>query len=331
MNTTTIKHNTHIKTITIKKYRNFENKTLEFTTFFNLIVGKSGSGKTNLLRAISNGLRQTNSVNLEFSSSVFKTPLDFIQPFRYFERAGHSTNPIKCEHLEPSTLFKTLSFIADIEAINIKQTTEEDSPVIEIANNEKLLPLDKILSQNQLLFLELINSITFWNKYAKNHGRSFVVLIDEIEAHLHPNQQRGLTEFLHELFPDAQFFITTNSPFIVQSFLDLYNRIEKGQIIRLDNIDQEIDYSLNTIEEISEEILGIEIPQQNNTYLKMVKKAQEYYLLLEQAKTTEDEEKLSKLKKELDILEQKYIDNPAFHAFLRMERLATIGEINNYE
>ncbi len=46
---------------------------------------------------------------------------------------------------------------------------------------------------------------------------SGVVLIDEIEAHLHPQVQRRLPDALRELFPALQFVATTNSPFLVQS------------------------------------------------------------------------------------------------------------------
>jgi predicted ATP-binding protein involved in virulence len=44
-----------------------------------------------------------------------------------------------------------------------------------------------------------------------------IVLIDEIEAHLHPNWQREIIPLLTKLFPNIQFFITTHSPQIIAS------------------------------------------------------------------------------------------------------------------
>lgn len=41
-----------------------------------------------------------------------------------------------------------------------------------------------------------------------------VVLIDEIDIHLHPVWQRDLPQTLRELFPNIQFIVTTHSPFI---------------------------------------------------------------------------------------------------------------------
>jgi len=44
-----------------------------------------------------------------------------------------------------------------------------------------------------------------------------VVLIDEIDLHLHPKWQRELIDYLTNLFPNTQFIVTTHSPLIVQA------------------------------------------------------------------------------------------------------------------
>ena len=44
-----------------------------------------------------------------------------------------------------------------------------------------------------------------------------VVLIDEVDAHLHPRWQREIGERLCAVFPDIQFIVTTHSPFVAQS------------------------------------------------------------------------------------------------------------------
>lgn len=43
-----------------------------------------------------------------------------------------------------------------------------------------------------------------------------VVLIDEVDAHLHPNWQRDIGPWLCRLFPNLQFLVTTHSPFVCQ-------------------------------------------------------------------------------------------------------------------
>lgn len=47
-----------------------------------------------------------------------------------------------------------------------------------------------------------------------------IVLIDEIDAHLHVSLQRKIFSFLTNAFPNIQFIITTHSPFVVSSVSD---------------------------------------------------------------------------------------------------------------
>lgn len=55
-----------------------------------------------------------------------------------------------------------------------------------------------------------------------------IVLIDEIENHLHMELQRRVLRILTELFPNIQFIITTHSPFVL-------NSIEKATVYDLEN------------------------------------------------------------------------------------------------
>ena len=44
-----------------------------------------------------------------------------------------------------------------------------------------------------------------------------VVLIDEVDAHLHPSWQRQIGRWFREHFPNLQFIVTTHSPLICQA------------------------------------------------------------------------------------------------------------------
>lgn len=66
-----------------------------------------------------------------------------------------------------------------------------------------------------------------------------VILIDELEAHLHPAWQQTICEWLKTRFPKIQFFVTTHSPLIAQAadaggiyVLPLPGELEKGQEAR---------------------------------------------------------------------------------------------------
>ncbi|MFJ7932297.1 AAA family ATPase [Peribacillus sp. NPDC096448] len=61
-----------------------------------------------------------------------------------------------------------------------------------------------------------------WQIYMYDEGKSenFIVLIDEAENHLHASMQRSLLPDLIKAFPNAQFIISTHSPFMVNSVQD---------------------------------------------------------------------------------------------------------------
>ncbi len=47
-----------------------------------------------------------------------------------------------------------------------------------------------------------------------------VVLVDEIDLHLHPNWQRKIMSYLSERFRNTQFIVTAHSPLMVQAATD---------------------------------------------------------------------------------------------------------------
>jgi energy-coupling factor transporter ATP-binding protein EcfA2 len=49
------------------------------------------------------------------------------------------------------------------------------------------------------------------------HHVEGVVLIDELDVHLHPTWQRGVSSWFRDRFPNLQFIVATHSPFIPQA------------------------------------------------------------------------------------------------------------------
>ena len=139
-----------------------------------------------------------------------------------------------------------------------------------------------------------------------------VVLIDDIEAGLHPNRQRRLIEDLQNAFPRIQFIASTYSPFIIQS-------LAEGRLIDLDN-NQPAEFPDLSIEDITETILGIPQPQRSKRYLDMRAAAAEYMSLLGKSQDGDPAEK-QRLKRRLDELMAPFSTNQAFCAVLETERL----------
>jgi predicted ATP-dependent endonuclease of OLD family len=59
--------------------------------------------------------------------------------------------------------------------------------------------------------------------------RRSIVLIDELELHLHPPEQQRVLAALPKIGGDCQFFITTHSEFLTSTIpADRIVRLEKG-------------------------------------------------------------------------------------------------------
>lgn len=73
-----------------------------------------------------------------------------------------------------------------------------------------------------------------------------VVLIDEIDLHLHPKWQRDLLDWLSDLCPNTQFIVTTHSPLIVQSGLEhdanifVCRRNEEKDFVEIEQINEHL-------------------------------------------------------------------------------------------
>ncbi|CAA0242216.1 MULTISPECIES: AAA family ATPase [Klebsiella] len=81
------------------------------------------------------------------------------------------------------------------------------------------------------------------------HEISGIVLIDEIDAHLHVTLQKKVFSFFNAAFPNIQFIITTHSPFVVQSVSDCI-------IFNLSTLESMHDLSMYSYTSIIKGLLG---------------------------------------------------------------------------
>ncbi|PZV15059.1 MAG: AAA family ATPase [Pseudanabaena sp.] len=190
--------------------------------------------------------------------------------------------------------------------------------LVATSKNGKTLPF-RMLSDGVRNMIGMVADIAYRSAVLNPHLEANapketqgIVVIDEIDLHLHPNWQRRVVDDLKRTFPKIQFFATTHSPFIIQS-------LHPNELIDLDNRDGE--YYNKSIEDIAEDVMGVDLPQQSERWKSMMQAAEEYYRVLEQADNASEEE-VDRLKRRLDELSMPYSDDPAYHAFLKMERIA---------
>ncbi|MFZ2725880.1 MAG: AAA family ATPase [Methylococcaceae bacterium] len=103
-----------------------------------------------------------------------------------------------------------------------------------------------------------------------------IVLIDEIDLHLHPQWQRKIISFLSQQFPKTQFIATTHSPLIVQSAeninLVLLEKQDDHVIIKQPDLK---NYRGWTVDEILSELMGLEDKTLSDDYLKLMRQFDE--------------------------------------------------------
>ena len=97
-------------------------------------------------------------------------------------------------------------------------------------------------------------------------AKSAVLLIDEIENHLHPTWQRRVIPALLEHFPGLQIFAATHSPFVVAGRkagqVHLLQRSEEGGVSATTNTEDVIGW---TVDEILRTMMGVDDPTDQET------------------------------------------------------------------
>ena len=113
------------------------------------------------------------------------------------------------------------------------------------------------------LTLNMLNHYGFQDGWDKMPA---VLLIDEIENHLHPTWQRRVIPALLKHFPGLQIFATTHSPFVVAGLekgqVHLLNRDEKGVITATTNTEDIVGW---TADEILRTYMGVDDPTDDDT------------------------------------------------------------------
>lgn len=145
-----------------------------------------------------------------------------------------------------------------------------------------------------------------------------LVLVDELDLHLHPTWQRHVVEDLRTTFPRLQFICTTHSPFLIQS-------LRSGEELVMLDGQPTAQLSDLSVEEIARGIQGVSDTSVSRRYAEMKRVARDYLEMLEEAAVA-PEEKLASYKQRLAEGIAPYADNPAFQAFLEMKRAAKLRE-----
>jgi energy-coupling factor transporter ATP-binding protein EcfA2 len=163
------------------------------------------------------------------------------------------------------------------------------------------------------IFADIARRLTLERANGPIDSASAIVLIDEIDVHLHPNWQRRIVPALEELFRGCQFIATTHSPFVIQA-------VDRDRILNAEPIKQHrIKPGPNSIEDIIEDVQGVEMPQRGERAERLSKAAQIYFSLLRRKRV--DSVIIANAEREYRLASEPFTSNPAIHALLKVEQL----------
>jgi len=217
------------------------------------------------------------------------------------------------ELLKQTPYDKTVAeFIEDSHAqvrltprIRVTTKTGEEFLLSQLSDGEK-----RLFS----LFVDIARQLSLKSNTPTDYKTtSAVVLIDEIDVHLHPKWQRKIVPALEDLFPACQFIATTHSPFVIQA-------VERHKILRPDKRGGvSLDQGANSIEDIVEDIQGVDMPQRGQRAEKMSKTAERYFTLLRSKNVAKKD--LAEAEKAYRLASEPFTNAPALHALLKVEQI----------
>ncbi|MEQ1746640.1 MAG: AAA family ATPase [Saprospiraceae bacterium] len=226
-------------------------------------------------------------------------------------------NPIDIQQI--TTFRNTVSkIIPEWEGIEYDFARDEFVGFFHDLNGQNVyLPLSS-LSNGYQNFIGIIADLTYrcvkLNPHLKERAveeTPGVVLIDELDLHLHPKWQRRVVENLKMAFPRVQFITTTHSPFIVQS-------LKATEVINLDDAPLLAADPLNR--SLEESALFMGAPSHRSIIFEEKTAFAERYL-----KAIRNGGITPKMEQELEDHLQKFSDDPAFVASLKIEKLFETG------
>lgn len=120
---------------------------------------------------------------------------------------------------------ESLSSIPDLEVEGVRFDLSSQDIVVQYRDSHGIDRLDSVSAMSDgyrsamLLFADIARRMAQLNPFllGEAYRTPGIVLIDEVDLHLHPLWQASVIEDLTRAFPNVQFIVTTHSPTVVSS------------------------------------------------------------------------------------------------------------------
>ena len=185
------------------------------------------------------------------------------------------------------------------QKVTVEYDFESDEVVVRSAGHQ--IPL-RLMSSGYRSVIGMVADLAFRMAILNPHLKERavletpgIVLIDELDLHLHPKWQWKIVEDLKRTFPKVQFIVTTHAPIIMAS-------CKEGEIIKLDDTEKVINNTYGwLVEDILENVMDSQsrVPAIN----KKIEQIEALYLKrLNSEINNVEREQLRELEKELKLI-----------------------------
>ena len=138
--------------------------------------------------------------------------LKAIQAFSLNEGSSNRAEEVREWFQSLETILRT---IYEDDSLKLNFNTETFQFAITVNGRE---PFDfNTMSRGYAAVFDIIADLMMRMESQRRYDLDGIVLIDEIETHLHVELQKKIVPILTELFPNIQFIMTTHSPFVLNS------------------------------------------------------------------------------------------------------------------
>jgi energy-coupling factor transporter ATP-binding protein EcfA2 len=163
--------------------------------------------------------------------TLFRDDASLVHPIRWLMGLGYrhlDSNVPTGERDEAKRIVDGVVALLNDGLLGETKVLRVDSEGLAVTQGEQTLSIQNLGAGAQALVALVVDIVRHMHArfgrlhFAQHHQtptveHGGVVLVDEVEAHLHPSWQRRIGTWLCEHFPNLQFIVTTHSPFVCQA------------------------------------------------------------------------------------------------------------------
>ncbi|MEA5488986.1 MULTISPECIES: AAA family ATPase [Pseudanabaena] len=185
-------------------------------------------GKTSL----SDSLSHDNSVSLFSDNATLINAEEWLLQTDYAIKSMRSEQDIRTSaesHARRKKQYNQIigvlkSILPDVEDVRIELDEDTERPIAKFLTPYGWVQLSSLgLGYRTTIAWMVDLAVRLFKRYPDSEdplAEPAIVLVDEIDLHMHPQWQRTIMEFLTERFPNTQFIVTAHSPLVVQAAQD---------------------------------------------------------------------------------------------------------------